>query len=92
LASLVNRLAPAVDDAVNLQVLEDLLQPDAVVALDSEALRDLPLADLALSMGDEGDDLLPAGKVSGLVGFGTFGQGESSLGLQDLLARKRGCG
>ena len=44
------------------KVLQHLLQPDPVAALDVEGLRDLPLAHLALGLGDEGDDVLAGGK------------------------------
>ena len=49
---LVDRLAAAIDDAVALELLEHLLQPDPVAAVDAEGARDLALADLpgALAM------------------------------------------
>ena len=91
LAGLVHRLALSVEDTLILQILEDLLEPDPVVAFDAEALRDLPLADLALRMGDEGHHLL-AGGQGRLVGFRTFGQEEFSSGSRGLVACKRGGG
>ena len=51
LAGLVDALAAPVDDALDFEVLQHLLQPDPVAALDVEALRDLALADLALGVG-----------------------------------------
>ena len=55
LPGLADVLAAPVDDAVGLEVLQHLLQPDAVAALDVEGARDLALADLAGRVGDEGD-------------------------------------
>ena len=91
LAGLVDALAAPVDDALDLQVLEHLLQPDAVAALDVEALRDLPLAHLALGLGDEGDDVLAGGK-GGDRAFGRLAKGEARSGSSGLVACKPGRG
>ena len=46
----------------SLELLQHLLQPDAVAALDAEGARDLALADLAGGVGDEGDEVFAGGK------------------------------
>ncbi len=87
LARPVNVLAAPIDDALDLQILEHLLQPDPVAALDVEGLRDLALADLAGRFGDEGDDLFAGGKP-GSGGFCAFSQ-RSKLGESIRSCRMR---
>ena len=74
LPGLVDGLAAAVDDALGLEVLQHLLEPDPVAALDAEGLGDLALADLAGGVADEGGQVLAGGQAGG-GGFGAFGQG-----------------
>jgi hypothetical protein len=59
----VDGLAPPVDDALDLELLQHLFQPDAVAALNAEGAGNLALADLAGSVRDVGDDLLAGGQA-----------------------------
>ena len=55
----------AIDVAVALEILQQRLQGDPVVALEVKGAGDLALADRGLAFADEGEDLFPGREGDG---------------------------